>query len=294
MHILIPLDGSELAEYSIGQGAHLVRDAREPSRMTLLRIVTLPSMISMGAESAFATAYNAAVEAAGDYLREVALRPSLHGLQVDTRAETSTLSVPEAIIAQAKDLKADLIFMTSHGRSGIARAILGSVAEDVARSSPVPTLIVRVHAIEERTVSDRPFAILVALDESSFAEYALAPAIAIARAVGGEIVLFESLPSPSIDPAYDRDRIAQAEHYLEQVSERLKAQGVTAKISLASGDPATRIIERAQREDSLCDLIALATHARSGPEKFFLGSVADDVLRHTHRPILIVHPPDLA
>ncbi len=292
MRILVPLDGSELAEYAVGQAARVARGSSPPAEIVLMRVISLLSITMSTPGIALAGAIDAATEAAGDYLRALTLRPSLHGLKVSTHAELTTTSVAQAIGLQAKSQHADLIMLTSHGRTGIARALLGSVVAQVVRTSEIPTIVFQMREMAEHSVDGGPYTILVPLDETLFAEHILPPAVALARALDGEIVLFEVLPSPSEDPIYDRELLERCERYLNQQCDQLIEQNVRARISVAMGDPATKIAQRARREDDPCDLIALATHARKMPERFFIGSVADDVLTHSHLPLMIVHPPE--
>lgn len=294
MRILLPLDGSPLAEYAIGQAANLAQRAKERVELRLLRVVSLVSLAMSAPEYAIPTAITTAEAEDEDYLRQVALRPSLEHLNVTTQVVTSTAGVADTISHEAQEWHADLIVLASHGRSGIARALVGSVARDVVNQSQIPTLIFRLQD-EIRSLSQiGRYTILVPLDETPFTEQALPPAIKLAQMLDADLVLFEVLPSPSADLYYDRDALERAERYLRQQCDRLASQGIAARSSVSIGDPAEHIVKRAQEYGNRCELIVMATHARTGFDRFFIGSVADEVFRNSHLALVILHPAQKA
>jgi nucleotide-binding universal stress UspA family protein len=179
--------------------------------------------------------------------------------------------------------------MSCHGRSGLASVVLGSVANEVARKAEIPTLLLRpTLASNYDARSTQPFTVLVPLDGLPLAEQVLEPAAQIAHALHGQLRLLRVLPMPTGQVLLDRDRIAAAEAYLTPLCERFVAAGVPAHQTLAFGDPGTAIIQDAQK--GKCDVIALATHGRTGVDRFFMGSVAGWLLEHARLPLLIVRP----
>jgi nucleotide-binding universal stress UspA family protein len=134
--ILIPLDGSTLAETAVARAAELSRE--KPSTLILLRAAearTFP-----GADPTEAQV--AVVREAEEYLAQVQGTLAAQGL---TDVKTSVWYGPPApaVVEAARVHKADLIVMTTHGRSGIGRLVLGSVAESVLRGTEVPILLLR-------------------------------------------------------------------------------------------------------------------------------------------------------
>lgn len=289
MRILVPLDGSQLAEYALGSAAQLARSLPEEAHIDLVSIVSVTAMAgSYDYPQMVNYQIDAGVKTCNDYLGEVRNRHSLLGLKVDNHVE---IGVPaEAICSAAHDLKSDIIFMTSHGRSGLARFALGSVAGEVARKSHVPTMIMRV---DESTfaaqINHRPYTILVPLDGSSLAEAILPIVTTIAKAFNGVICLVEVLSSPSGSSDEDRTNLYTAETYLAAVADRLQKLGTVVECSVVWGDPATQIHNKALQPEHECDLIALSTHGRSGFEKLALGSVAESLMSQTPRPILVLN-----
>jgi nucleotide-binding universal stress UspA family protein len=135
--ILIPLDGSALAEAVLPRAVELARDSG--AKVELLRAVeahTIPGVDPTAAQIKV-------VEEGEAYLRDVAGRLKAEGVK---SVETSVWYGPAAyaIVEAARLHKADLITMTTHGRSGLGRLILGSVAESVLRGTAVPILLIRV------------------------------------------------------------------------------------------------------------------------------------------------------
>ncbi len=140
------------------------------------------------------------------------------------------------------------------------------------------------------------FRILVPLDGSPRAECALEPAVAMARAFGGNLRLVRVCPGPvSADYIVDihlheavahRER-EQMQQYLESVRSRYSEQGlVVVTRLLETGDPARRILEEVQADP--VDLIVLTSHGRSGVARLVLGSVAEHISREASCPVLIV------
>jgi nucleotide-binding universal stress UspA family protein len=147
--------------------------------------------------------------------------------------------------------------------------------------------------------------ILVPLDGSELAEKVLPHAVALAKESRAEVTLLsvvqlslgftaakiEAIP----EAAAERKAALKAEAatYLEKIQRGLKEQGIPVRIVALEGDVAAQIIAYAEQED--IDLIAMATHGRSGIDRFVMGSIAEKVVRHTTKPVLLVRviPPIL-
>ncbi|HLH23710.1 MAG TPA: universal stress protein [Chloroflexota bacterium] len=147
--------------------------------------------------------------------------------------------------------------------------------------------------------------ILVPLDGSALSEAALPHAQGLAAKLGASLLLLRvanvsatimaatgpdtGLVAPDLIDEVIDDQEGEGRTYLEHVSERLKAAGCQVSWELVEGSPAHAIIETARKNG--CDLIALATHGRSGLVRAVLGSVADAVVRDSHLPVLLIRPP---
>jgi len=142
--VLIPLDGSELAE-AILPFAEQVAGPLD-AEVVLLRVVEAVSAVEAIASAGVIAPDTFAIREmeAKRYLHEVERRLSKKGLRVRTRIALG--SPAEAILGAIHTSVVDLVAMTTHGRSGLGRALFGSVAESVLRASPVPVLLIRMPA----------------------------------------------------------------------------------------------------------------------------------------------------
>lgn len=290
MRLLVPLDGSPLAEFALGPAAQLLRASPTPGTLVLVRVVE-----AAPGSAAFVLAYDqaitTAVEVATDYLRDVAQRNSLQGLTVEFHAVLAADSIGAIIVHEAAKRQCDDIVMSSHGRSGLARMALGSVAAQVARLSTVPVFIVRAGGdLFAGRPSASPFTLLVPLDGSPFAERAIAPALALARELHGAIRLLMVVPpavAGDIQPP-DMTTADEAAAYLRAAQSRFATSDVAVTTQVAIGEAAHVIAALSQKPDAVCDLIVMATHGRTGVPRLVLGSVTDAVLSHTQKPMLVV------
>ncbi len=292
MLIVVALDGSGLAERGIDFATRIARQSISPVTLSLVRVNTLiPTQVyGAGGEYVPILTENMVVDETSnehDYLADTAKR--LAAIGIATRTHVSVGRASEAIIAFAQHQRADLIVITSHGRTGLARAMLGSVAEEVARNAHIPTLIVRIASSalppRERT---EPFTVLVPLDGSPLAEAGITAALPLAQGMGGALRLFQVLPILIESPGDRQRRAQQALAYLSDLAGRVEAQGLIAHRALAWGDPADQIALEAERYQT--DAIAIATHGRLGLERLLKGSVTEAVLRQVTLPVVVIHP----
>jgi len=209
--------------------------------------------------------------------------------------------VTEALERHAREIDAKLIIMTTHGRTGVSRAWLGSVADSLVRHSTFPLLVIRPLDDGQSFPTARFQHFLVPLDGSATGEKILEPTVALAKAMGARVTLLHVVspyitvgarvsPLPS---GHLEERLAKAEAYLAGVAERLSGEGVEATPKIESHfAPARAILKTAEEED--VDLIAIATHGYTGVKRALLGSVTDKVLRAAKWPLLLERPPEMA
>lgn len=288
--ILVPLDGSEFAERALPVAASIARATGAAIDVVL---VHERSPVRTDREETVMW------RAEDVYLDRLA-RALADDARVQVASETIAGSPAHAICARAADRKADLVVMSSHGRTGFNRLWLGSVADAVMRQARVPVLLVRVDPALAHPRAVRR--VLVALDGSALAREALAPAADLAQAFGASVVLLrlvQPVPqagaaierpmgavAPGRDEAATRLLLLEAERDLEAIAGALRASGVAVDVHVAVGDhPAQAIVEWSRG----CELVAIATHGR-GMSRLVTGSVADKVIRATETAILIVRP----
>lgn len=142
-HILVPLDGSTLAEQVLPHLRNLV-GPDSSARITLLRAVPVIYPATMDYSGMLPPMVDILPELeleARNYLEGVAATLKADGLNVKT--EVSLMPAAEAILDYAENHKVDLITIATHGRSGIGRWVFGSVTQKVVQAAPVPILVVR-------------------------------------------------------------------------------------------------------------------------------------------------------
>jgi nucleotide-binding universal stress UspA family protein len=291
--ILVPLDGSPLAERALPYAEAIARQAR--ATVLLVRMLALP------AATALAEPGGVLLPEARAYLRGHADRLAARGLDADARVIHADAA--EGILQEAASREATLIVMATHGRTGLGRLLFGSVAETVLRGTTAPLLLVRAweEGIAPPSISAHP-RVLVPLDGSPFAEEALPVAVSMALALGGQLVLLHAVsPVEAIIfseyayaswPESREARLADGRAYLDSLVARGAAGGCQVRCDVRLVVPALAIAEAAR--DHNAALVVMATHGRGALGRLVLGGVAHATLTHTRVPLLLVRPRRLA
>jgi nucleotide-binding universal stress UspA family protein len=320
--ILVPLDGSELAEHALHVAARLARASE--GVLVLLRVAAIPIEHEPGetpAQTYGEKALEKGLDVALEYLESIAHLDAI--ADIDIEAEALVGAVAPTILSCAQSLQADMIVMCSHGYTGLKRWSMGSVTQKVVRQSPVPVLVVREDSTapgETQPGTEHPLTALVPLDGSILAEAALEPAAqviaALAAPAQAQLHLVEVV---SILPSYGRLRSQaafdgeireeaekKAEAYLKTIKDRLHETipgdlnlTVTSTVVVET-DVAETILTVAEKPEHVkggdvptCDLIAIATHGRGGLPRWLLGSVTERVMHTTKLPLLVVRPREI-
>jgi nucleotide-binding universal stress UspA family protein len=296
--ILVPLDGSKTAEKVLPYARYLAGRFKVP--VELLAVVDIAEVAShMVSEKArlFDTIIDDAVRYLTSYLESVAT--TFAGTDVSCSVEKG--KAEDAIIEKAATDKAMLITMATHGRSGLNRFLLGSVAEKVLRGMVNPLLLIR--ATEEAKSEGEAMlkSVIVPLDGSELAEGVLPMAAGMAKKLDLEIELFRTYHVPYNVYGGDEGFYAanyeellagvrdEATQYLDKKAADLKKLGVAKVTCVAKeGLAADEIILLGQKTPD--NLIAMSSHGRSGVKRWVLGSVAEAVVRHCGDPVLITRP----
>ncbi len=292
--ILVPLDGSALAEQVL---PHLHRLAT-PGETTLVLVTVVDPTHYVVAQgrylpSNYFTHLRSIAEA---HIKKQGRQLEAAGFDVEAYVVEGDAA--DAILKVAATTQADLIAMTTHGRSGFVRWALGSVAERIVIETPLPVFLVR----EGTAVpGDKLRRLLVPLDGSALAEQALPVAGPLAKATGAELLLLQvvqGLDRRNQDLLFKDAAEAQAAvtewqqeaiAYLQQQAHHFQADGVTCLCKVVMGDVASTIIGTADSE--AIDLLVMSTHGRSGLQRWIYGSVANKVLRGVTCPLLLIHNP---
>ena len=293
--LLVPLDGSKLAEAALPFARQL--SGRLGLDVTFLHVCGSD-------ESRFASMHHAYVDWVADNMKRQFKEA---GIPVEARGQAVIGHPAEEILHYAQKNRIDLILMASHGRSGVMRWALGSVADKVLRASEVPVWLVRAASAQESDYDKWPkITALVPLDGSELAEQILPHVEAMVKQRGAEIVdvvLIRVCEPPTIPSDYPPgmplswdERVEQEmakcsrrnEQYLLAVEKRLKGAGLSVRSQLLTGKAADEIVDYAAKTPF--SLIAMTTHGRSGLSRWVYGSVAEKVLLGVSSPILLVRP----
>jgi nucleotide-binding universal stress UspA family protein len=293
--ILIPVDGSDSAEHVLPYARVVAKTLAVP--VELMEVVDLAGYLAHIPPERAAHIDDRAAEverSSREYLQR--LGASFSGAPVTCTIEKGRPA--EVIIERASADKTTLIAMATHGRSGVKRWLLGSIAEKVLRGATNPLLLVRANE-EKAAAGDAVLrSIIVPLDGSALAESALPVAVQLARILKLDMVLFRAYELPASAyygkedylPDYDdltakvRD---EAGAYLTEKIAAVKAEGVTQASSvLVEGTGPDEIIEYARKSPDA--LITMCTHGWSGVKRWVLGSVTEKVVRHSGDPVLVV------
>jgi nucleotide-binding universal stress UspA family protein len=281
--ILVPLDGSPLAEAALPLGRGLARD----HEAALLLVRALSSTADAEADVRTREAAEAYLEASARDLRR-------RGLTVDWKVWYDD---PARAIADAASFNdVDLIVMSTHGRGGVTRLLFGSVAESVIRTTPVPVVLVRGRlTVPLRSIGR----ILVPLDGSELSEGILPIVERLAGPFDFDIDLLRALePFPTALTAevtsseqewMFRSLRWEAETRMAKVAAPLEAKGLRVRWTVREGPAVDTILDYARTAGA--GMIAMSTHGRSGLGRLVMGSVAERVLRAAPVPVVVWKAP---
>jgi len=281
--ILVPLDGSDVSESALGSAIEFAR--QHQSEVLLLQVVDHYANLAPGLppELGLEIEGKARVEAK-NYLESCASR--IDPSRVSTQVSTGIARDEIVRIAEAENC--GLIIFSSHGRDGVSRWLLGSVAEGVLRRASCPVLLVRGGL--EPQASFRHILVPVDGSEASLSVLERLPALV---ATGGKVSLLQS-SGVSLYPNFAHKSNLVAD-YLNQVEADLRAirmVGLVIEPVVLDGNPVDDILTWSSTNG--CDLIAMSSHGRSGFQRFWLGSVSEKVARHATCSTLIFPPGSCA
>jgi nucleotide-binding universal stress UspA family protein len=284
--ILLPLDGSRLAEAALPVGRALA--AAAGATLVLLHVLERNATPQVHGER-----HLTETGEAERYLAHVADDLAAAGLAVERHAHADPVGDVAASIAIHADAHAiDLIVLCTHGAGGIRGALWGSIAQQVVQRSACPVLLVRAGA-PGGDAPFRPSTIMVSLDGTVAAEAAVAPAAALARDLGAQLRLVVVVPTiPRVPRATFS---AAAARMLADVQER-QASAYLERVAATVGVPARTEVRRGNAVAELATdtgehadgLIVIATHGRAGLQAVWSPAVAARLLRRTRAPILLV------
>lgn len=302
--VVVPLDGSPLAEHAIATATMLAE--RADAELVLVRAHQV-ILHDLGDQVPLDQAMR---EEAQDYLDRTA--KGIHS-EIGLTARTAVLDGPpgQTICDFVRAEKQPLLVMSTHGRTGFSRAWMGSVADAVVHSASVPVLLLRPEEAPDGLLE--PLGVfhrmLLPVDGSGYSEQVVPYAMALAELTAAQVLLLEVVKpvyTPAFAPAmeyavayappeeYAADATAslveRAADYVSALAVKLRRQYATLDIQTevrTDAAPARAILETAREQGT--DLVAMTTHGR-GMRRMMIGSVADKILRGGPRAMLVVRP----
>ena len=291
--ILVPLDGSDQSEAVLPYVSTLAKGLDVP---VLLLSVLDRGSLGIG-RSYYSKLYETAEAGARNRLQDVARRLAQEG--VDAQEALAAGKSAKEIIAAAGEQGCGLIAMSTHGRNAFARGLLGSVTDEVVHSSHVPVLAITPERAKKYRGRDSAITrIMVPLDGSPLAESVLPYVEELAQKMSLDVLLVQVVRPLHLfwmdhypaGVAEEHEAVeSHAKAYLGEIAARLAGGGLNVQWQLLVGHPATTIIELARETPH--DIIAVATHGRSGISRWAMGSVAEALIRSTGDPVMVVPPP---
>lgn len=295
--VMLPLDGSTFAEHAVPYAVEAAQAAGAELLLILVHVQRVPATTDHAMRDELQRWEEEYLEQEHRYLHGVAER--IEGeFGLTPRVLLPAGEVDREIERAVRREQVDLVVMTTHGRAGMERAWLGSVADSLVRSLDVPVLLVRPSddAPAAPTVASGYRHVLVALDGSERAERAIAPAAAL-LGDGGRLTLLRVAAAPSavtspflphaaqLTRRQVEARQAVAEEYLDGQRRRLGDISQVETAVVVDYHPARAILSYAADHDA--DLVALGTHGRGPVGRLVLGSVSDKIVRASDAPLLV-------
>jgi nucleotide-binding universal stress UspA family protein len=284
--ILFPTDGSDGANAVLDHVLDLAEAHDSTLHVLSVADTTHDSVTRLGGEviDVLEREGETIVEAASDRARQ-------RRLSVVT--EVIQGGVPETITAYAEEHEIDLIAMSTRGRTGVKRLLLGSTAERVVRNSTVPVLAIRPDDSVEYPYQD----VLVPTDGSSAATAAIDRAAAIGNEADATLHLLSVVevtpPGLDVHAEMHGDQLeARARELIQEATTSAEAAGVESISSSIELDSSVDRAIRSNAETNDIDLVVMGTHGRSGLDRYLLGSVTEKTVRTTPVPVLTVPDPD--
>jgi nucleotide-binding universal stress UspA family protein len=285
--LLVPLDGTPEAAAALPAAQTLAHATG--AAITLLRVTAGRPEDTVEARHV--------TEQAEDALRATAEELTNAGLSVNWLVRTAPIAA--SIIEAALVSNADVIVMATHGRTGLTRAFAGSVSERVVADSGRPVLLLKPDGKRLDSIAT----LLVPLDGTAGGVLGLGAAVGLARATGARLILLDVVPPMPlwmyggevglamtyVDPAWEEEALHSAETYIRGLAERLRKSGLQVETRALRSEVAAAIHDVA--DETNADVVVMSTHGSTGPARAMLGSVADAVVRTSHRPVLLIRRP---
>jgi nucleotide-binding universal stress UspA family protein len=293
-HLLIPLDGSRLAESVLPLGASLAR--KLGSAVTLLHVIERDAPAAIHGDRHLTNAVEAE-----QYLEDLSRRYFGDTEEVELHVHTDVESnVARSIVDHARERASELVLLCTHGRGGLRHRLFGGIAQRVLRIGTVPVMLAPP-AADAAAAEFQCRRVLVPLDGQAEHEQALPVATDLSRRCGAALHVlavvptFETLSGPKarsrqLLPGSTAAMLDLNEEdvaaYVKRLAETLRREGCEADVEVARGDPGSVIVGVAERTGT--DLIVMGTHGKTGLDAFWEGSVAPRVAGRASKVLLLI------
>ncbi len=298
-HILVPLDGSTMAEAALPAAAYMAERAN--ASVTLMHTIERHAPGEVHGQRHLTEGAEAA-----DYLNLVAAR-SFPGRNVNRHVHTEAVgSVAPSIVAHAQELDADLIVLCSHGGSGLRGLLFGRIAQQVIAQGTTPVLMVQPTADGSAPIF-QCHNVMVTLDGDANHEQGIPIAEGLAQMCGAELHLVSVVPTLGkltgegastgkllpgamiavLDLAEAGVKEILAKHLIQ-----LEAAGIRASAMVRRGDPTDMLVASALERN--IDIIVMGTHGKTGLDAFWSGSITPQLSYRTTTPVLLVRVKEAA
>jgi nucleotide-binding universal stress UspA family protein len=291
-HLLIPLDGSSLAEAVVPAVSFLA--GKCGSRVTLLHVIESDTPGTVHGERHLRSFAEAEA-----YLKDLAGRGLLQGVKVDWHVhEQVTANVAQSLAAHTEEFEPDLVVMCAHGQDRLRNMLFGNIAQQTFKTSRIPILMLEPCP----GTGCLPFRqLLLPLDGLKEHEQGLPLAAFLAGTCSASLQLLMVIPTPgslsgeklavgSLLPGTTRAILDLEEEravgYLQGHAQRLEQQGLTVRAKVTRGDPVEQIAETVAAISA--DLVVLGTHGKSGTQAFWSASVASKLISRINVSFLLV------
>ncbi len=305
--MLVPLDGSELAEVVFTYAKELA--GRLDIDVTLLHVAAPDGKNMLPMQQAYIKrAAEKVKKQARDVQQIIGMEQAAEAVKVS--GEIIEGYPAEEILKYAEEHEFDLILLATRGHSGLRRWSIGSVASKVLSASKIPVWLVRADHTPDQPYDEWPTkTLLVPLDGSELAEEVLPHVEILSRQKGEEsleVVLLRVAETPSIPSYYGPElsgvslnwgefmqqeevrRKKSSTEYLDKIEEQLRGKNIKVKTLVVEGKANDEIINYANTNPYT--MIVIASHGRSGLSRLVYGSVAANLLNGVTCPIFMVKP----
>lgn len=293
--ILVPLDGSKLAERILPYARTLAKRLKIPAELLTVIHPETAKLFSDPAHGRYIDTVEADMQQNG-----IVYLGSIARTFPDPKNVACTARVGHAaeVIADQASATRTLIAMSTHGRGGVQRWLLGSVADKILHATKNDLLLVRPNKAGEISLMATLDTVVLPLDGSALADKAVRGVVELAKAMNLAVILLRVF-SPPVSAYYGSDAYVpdiqqltvplreEAKRFLDERRERLQAEGLKdVSTVLLEGDASAQIIDYAANTPN--NLVAMCTHGRSGIGRWIMGSVTERVVRHSGDPVLII------